>query len=139
MGKNRIWYAFLWLVLAAFFVPLLHMHYDVCRLELRRFTWGLFFSPSAYVFVGAMLSTIFFPIKILSMIPIAFVDDESNELFKKRYGFSLLAVLAICVGEFFFLTLMWGSFPLEVDSQNYVRLRLIPFFPWPSREFLAFW
>jgi hypothetical protein len=77
MGKNRIWYAFLWLVLASFFVPLLHVHYDVSRLELRRFTWGLFFSPSAYVFVGAMLSTIVFPIKILSMIPMAFVDDES--------------------------------------------------------------
>jgi hypothetical protein len=86
-----------------------------------------------------MLSTIVFPIKILSMIPIAFVDDESNELFKKRYRFSLLAVLAICVGEFLLLTIMWGSFPLEVDSQNYIRLRLIPFFPWPAREFLTFW
>ncbi len=138
MGKNRIWYVFLWLVLAAFLIPLLHMHYDVCRIELRRFTWGIFFSPSAYAFVSAMFFTIAFPIKILSTIPSAFVDDESNGLFKKRYRFSLLAVIAICVGEFLFITIMWGSFPLEVDSQNYVRLRMIPFFPWPDRAFLTF-
>jgi hypothetical protein len=138
MGKNRIWYVFLWLVLVAFFAPLLHLHYDVCRLELRRFTWGLFLSPSAYVFVGAMVATIFFPIRTLLTIPIAFVDDESNDLFKWRYRYSLLAVLLICAGELFLLTLMWGSFPLEVDSQNYVRLRLIPFLTWPTRDFLVF-
>ena len=139
MGKNRIWYVFLWLVLAVFFVPLLYMHYDICRLELRRFSWGLFISPSAYFFAGAMFSTMVFPIKILLMIPLLFIDDESNELFKKRYSYSLLAVLAICAGELLFLTLMWGSLPLEVDAQHYVHLRLIPFFPWPARDFLAFW
>ncbi len=139
MGMNRIWYAFLWILLAAFFVALLHMHYDVCRLELRRFSWGVLLSPSAYAFVGAMLSTIVFPIKILLMIPVAFIDDDSNEFFKKRYDFSLLAILAICVGDFLLLTFMWGSFPLEVDSQHYVHLRFIPFFPWPARDFLTFW
>jgi hypothetical protein len=138
MGKNRIWYVCLWLVLAVFFIALLHFHYDICRIELRRATWTVFLSPSAYIFVGAMFSTILFPVKILSMIPVLFVDNESNELFKKRYVLSLLAVLGICVGEFFFLTLMWGSFPLEVDAQHFVHLRLIPFVTWPDRDFLVF-
>jgi hypothetical protein len=138
MGKNRIWYVLLWLMLAAFFVPLLHTHYELCRVELRRFTWGLFFSPSAYTFFGAMFWTVFFPIKILLLIPVLFVDDQSNELYNKRYRFTVLGILAICLGELFFLTVMWGSFPLDVDRQNYVHLRFIPFVPWPDSDFLVF-
>jgi hypothetical protein len=139
MGKNRIWYAFLWLGVAALLVSLLPFHYQLCRTELRRSSWTTIFSPSTYVFVAAMFETLFFPAQILLMIPGLFVDAQSNaELFNKRYRLSLLAVLAICAGEFLLLTLMWGSLPLEVDAQNYVRLRLIPFFPWPARNFLSF-
>ena len=96
------------------------------------------------MFVGAMLGTIVLPVQVLSMIPLLFVRDESNtEFFKPkyvftRYGFTFLALLAICVGELILVTVMWGTFPLEVDSQNYIRLRMIPFFPWPARDFLVF-
>ncbi|HEV2489721.1 MAG TPA: hypothetical protein VGT03_07930 [Candidatus Acidoferrales bacterium] len=139
MGKNRIWYVFLWLMLVAFLIPLLHFHFDLSRMELRRSNWATFLSPAAYLFVAAMFETILFPMQILSMIPAFFVNSESNAaIFKKRYGFSLLAVFGICVGEFVLLTLMWGSQPLELDAHNYVRLRLIPFFPWPTRDFLVF-
>jgi hypothetical protein len=85
-----------------------------------------------------MFSTVGFPIKILSLIPVLFVDDQSNELYKNRYRFTILGILAICLGELVFLTLMWGSFPLDVDSQSYVHLRFIPFAPWPDSEFLVF-
>ena len=138
MGKNRIWYSLLWVVMIVNLVPVVHVDYDVVRLVLHRWTWAVFLSPSAAVFFGALCGSIFFPIKTLALIPVFFVQDQANETYRKRYLYSFLTVLGICVGELVIMTIMWGSFPLEVDAHNYIRLRMIPFLPWPAREFLVF-
>jgi len=35
-------------------------------------------------------------------------------------------------------TLIWGSFPLTFDNEGVARLRIIPFIPWPSGDYLEF-
>jgi len=32
--------------------------------------------------------------------------------------------------------ILWGSFPLPVDKQGYIRIRMIPFLPWPETPFV---
>ena len=99
-------------------------------------SWGVLLSPAAYLYFTTLISTIFFPVQMLSVIPTYF-DMKATGLYSRRYKWTLLTLVGICAGEFLKLALIWGSFPLEVDSSSHVRLRLIPFLPWPDREFLT--
>ncbi len=136
MGYNRIWYALLWIVLILLLIPIAHFDYSTFRLVLNRWSWGIVLSPAAYVYFSSLVATIFFPVKVLALVPVYF-DRQAAELYSRRYKWTLLTLTIIAVGEFVILVLIWGAFPLEVDSSHYVRLRLIPFFPWPDREFLT--
>lgn len=138
MGKNRIWYALLWVLLLWALIPIVHFDYDLLRLVFRRWTWGLLISPAADMFFALLSGSIAGPILMLLLIPLFFANQKENAKYNRRYSWTLLLLLGIVVGEFVIVTLMWGTFPLEVDAQNYIRLRMLPFIPWPDRQFLVF-
>lgn len=136
-----ICYGFLWLVFIAAVLPVLHLDYDLLQTEFRRWTWAIFVSPSTGVFFAAMLGTIAEPVWMLLLIPAFFSrgnDSEVNPMYRRRYVWTLLVIAGIVAIEVLNLTIMWGSFPLGVDAQHRIRLRLIPFIPWPDGGFLVF-
>jgi len=141
-----LFYGLLWLVFIAVVVPVLHLDYDLLQTEFRRWTWAIFISPSAYVFSAVVVGAIVEPVSMLLLIP-AFLfpimrgEVEIHPTYRRPYVWGLFVVIGI-VGilaiEFLNLTVMWGSFPLVVDAQNFIRLRMIPFIPWPDGGFLVF-
>jgi hypothetical protein len=40
--------------------------------------------------------------------------------------------VAIFVTALLLQAVIWGSFPLPVDKDGYIHVRLIPFIPWPD-------
>jgi hypothetical protein len=136
-----ICYGLLWLVFIAAVFPVLHLDYDLLQTEFRRWSWAIFISPSAYVFFGALIDTAAAPVWMLLLVPAFFSkqsDGEVNPTYKRRYAWTFLVIAGIFVIEIVNLTIMWGSFPLGVDAQHYIRLRMIPFIPWPDGGFLVF-
>jgi len=132
MGYNWIWYGPTWIATVALLViPAAMIARDNLATLFRSFRWWeMLFSPSAYIFFGATGFSIFGPMFPLALVP-SFFADKGNPLYARRYLLS-----AICAGvsvalSYFALFLCWGSFPRMVDSMGFVRLRMIPFFPWP--------
>src|SRR5438128_9585456 len=115
MGYNRIWYALLWVMLVMFLASIVRFDWLTLRLVLHRWSWGVLLSPAAYLYFTSLISTIFFPVQMLSVIPTYF-DMKATGLYSRRYKWTLLTLVGICAGEFLILALIWGSFPLEVDS-----------------------
>jgi hypothetical protein len=150
MSKNRgwtwaiftIWYGLLWVALIMALLPILRLDYELIQTEFRRWTWAIFISPSAYVFFSALVGSLVGPFQMLLLVPVFFVketgDGQVNGMYKRRYIWTLFVILGIVAAEIAILTLMWGSFPLDVDAQHRVRLRMIPFIPWPEGGFLVF-
>jgi hypothetical protein len=73
------------------------------------------------------------PIKLILLIPVYFVKD--NGLYKKRFLCALGVVAAIWISAVIIQLILWGSFPLPIDKEGYVRVRMIPFLPWPDTPF----
>lgn len=132
MKFNLLWFIPLCLTIIIYFIiPNVDSGYHNIRLVFHRFTWGIFFSPSAYIFFSSILATIFVPLQLLLLI-ITFFDRE-NPGYRRRYLWTVVAVLGIVVSMFVLQIIIWGSFPLPVDSKGYIHLRLIPFIPWPEQ------
>lgn len=134
MGLNVIWYVSLFLLVIYFIiVPNALTAYKNISQVLRVLghkSWGLLLSPSAYLFFIAELSSLFVPIQMLLWIPVYFENQENNNL--RKYGWTLLTVAGIVVFLVVIQIIIWGSYPVGVDAEHYVRLRMIPFFPWPQ-------
>ncbi len=64
------------------------------------------------------------------MIP-SFFDSETLG-HTKRYLLSLGVIVAIIVTVILLQAVIWGSFPLPVDKNGYIHVRVIPFVPWPD-------
>ena len=134
MRANLIW--FIPLAVAGLFIAFQNImsgYYNVV-LYFDRLSWGAFFlsafSPSVYLFFSASFTSAILPLFVLG-IP-AFFDQSNQNLYRRRYLFSIGLVLSIIILGFILEVLIWGSFPLNVGKDGYIHLRLIPFFPWPE-------
>jgi hypothetical protein len=138
MRFNLIWYIPLFVMVAVFVVvPTARAEYGIAQILFRRWSWGAFFSPSAYVFFASALASLVVPFQMLLFVR-GFFEPEWEPAYRRRYFWTLCTVFAIVAVLFLLQVVMWGSFPLEVDTHRYVRLRLIPFLPWPERPFLVY-
>ena len=122
-------------ILFYFIVPNITSAYHNILLMFDRFTWGIFVSPSAYVFISAIVGSVGLPVVLLLLVPIFFNQDASG--YKRRYLLSLGVAIDIVLSSLLLQVIIWGSFPLPVDKEGYIHLRLIPFFPWPETPLLG--
>lgn len=131
MRLNLLWFIPLSLWIVDYFVlPNARSGYQNILLGLHRFTWGVLFSPSAYLFLAAVFESLYLPIQLLFTMPIFFVRDAPR--YKRRYILSFCTAIAIAVSAILLQFVIVGSFPLPLDKDGYIHLRLIPFFPWPD-------
>ena len=134
MKANLLWYVPLCVVVLGF-VFFVNGSTDLryVQLVVRRWTWGALLSPSSYVFGASLMGTIVYPLAALAAIPKFF--DISRPSYNKRYQITALAVAVIFGVSILLEFVGWGSFPLDVDAERMIHLRLIPFLPWPDRPF----
>jgi len=83
-------------------------------------------SPSAYICFFALTASLLFPLKAM------------GEFRRMSLSGVISYAIALCVILLILSTVIWGSFPYGYDQQGYQRIRMIPFFPWPSLPFLSF-
>ena len=131
MRANLIWYVPLSAAVVFYFVISNAVTgYNNIALVFHQFTWAIFISPSAYLFFSCILATVFLPLQLLLMIPAFF--DRSTPRYGQRYLLSFAIVVGIAVACFILQIIIWGSFPLPVDQDGYIHVRMIPFLPWPD-------
>lgn len=104
-------------------------------LALHRWKWAALLSPSAWFCSSVMLCSVFLPLQLSAGALITF---RNSELSQSRYIGVILLLLIILVLPFATDTLIWGSFPFNIDNAGNGRLRLIPFVPWPQGGYMAF-
>ncbi len=132
MGWNYFWFLPICLfMLLKIELPNIISGYHNIVLALKHFTLGYLISPSAYVFFVAIFSSVTVPIVLLITVPHIFSGNDM-ELYKRKYLYSVIALLAIFIGSLILQFIIWGSLPFGIDNQGYVHLRLIPFIPWPT-------
>ena len=71
----------------------------------------------------------------LTMIIMTYFNEESGELYRRRYLLTGVTVVAIFLIPLIVECLVWGTFPFNFDAKGIGRLRLIPFFPWPDNPY----
>lgn len=132
MGYNWIWYGPTWAVAVALLViPAVQIAWQNLETLFRSFRWWeLFFSPSAYIFLTATSLSVLGPMYPLALMPSFFADKE-NRLYPRRYLLSAMCAGGSVVLSYVALFICWGSFPRIVDDNGFIRLRMIPFLPWP--------
>jgi hypothetical protein len=96
----------------------------------------LIISPSADVYYMANLLTITVPIVILLIIPLIWNREQFPDFYKRRYLWTALSILSIFLLMFILTVIIWGSCPVEIDAERNIRIRMIPFIPWPNSPFL---
>lgn len=123
LGWHWLWFGpvCVW-ALFRFVVPDAVSGYSNLRLFLRHWHWGALLSPSADVFLAAVVASVTVPLYILSIIPVL------AHLPRRAWVATLAAILAIPVSCVLIQLLIWGSYPFESG-----HLRMIPFIPWPER------
>lgn len=93
--------------------------------------WIVLFSPCAYVFAFASLLNFWTPTMMAFLIPWYFTAETSNDLYKKRYQWTVLTILGIIASGMITAAVIWGSFPLIIYPDGSVATRFLPFIPWP--------
>lgn len=131
MRFNLVWYVPLciWIVLYII-IPNLTSGLHNVALVFHRFSWGIFFSPSAYVFFSAVITSVFLPLQLL-LVVLSFFDPDVP-LSRRRHLWSFAVVVVIVLSALLLQAVIWGSFPLPVDKDGYIHVRMIPFIPWPD-------
>jgi hypothetical protein len=131
MRANLSWYVPLSVaVLFLFVIPDITTGYQSVLLVFHRFSWLIFISPAAYLFFSCVLASVFLPIRMLLVIPALFDHKAPN--FTRRYLWSFIMTIGIAIACFSLQIIIWGSFPLPVDREGYIHVRMIPLFPWPE-------
>lgn len=135
MWGNLLWYIPLSVaVLAYFIIPNITSGYHNVALVFHRFSWLIFVSPAAYLFFSGVLASVFVPAQMMLIIPVFF--DPDTPAYRRRYLWSVTIVVGIAVVCFILQIVIWGSFPLPVDHEGYIHVRMIPFLPWPETPLL---
>ena len=136
LGFNLFWYVpvCIWIFLY-FVLQNILTGYKNIVLAWTHLTWGLFISPSAYIFFAVTIASIVLPLQYLTFIPM-FFSSENEGLYKKRYLYSFLIIIGIIAAMFLLQIIIWGTFPLDIDKNGYEHLRMIPFFPLPEHSIM---
>jgi len=128
MGYHLLWYipcAFVILLLTA--IPNLLCVSDYIVTFFKRFHWAVFLSPSALVFINAAWFSVVAPSLALFLFPKIYSKTPKRKFWMPMAFFAGILLISI-ISEI----AMWGSFPLPVDKDNYIHIRMIPFIPWPE-------
>ena len=139
MSYNLIWYVCLciwicyYVILENIIVAYLNITWTINTLKWKGVLLS-FFSPAADLFYFVTFLTVISPIAILFFIPNFFRED--TPFFKRRYLLSILTVPLIFLLMFILLFIAWGSSPVIIDSDQKIRVRMIPFIPWPNHPFM---
>jgi hypothetical protein len=107
--------------------------WQLLKLARERWVWTVFFSPSAYFCWTVMIASVTWPCQGL-IISLRLVRSHlrPGQSQAKVVGFAVLFVASVLVLPIVWDFLLWGTFPFNFDNEGVSRLRLIPFFPWPS-------
>lgn len=136
IGWNWLWFAPLGLFLLFFVethtIPLAIFS---IRLLIRRWDWGALLSPSAALFLSAVIGSVTYPVYCL-ILALTSLGNRYEK--KKRYLHAVIALAILAALPLITDTLIWGSFPFVFDAAGVGHLRLLPFFPWPNGGYMTF-
>jgi hypothetical protein len=90
-------------------------------------------SPSAYMYFLSLFAAILAPVMIYSRIPGLF--EETSRHYRRRYLLAFGLIASIWISAVAFQFVLWGSFPVIKDRQGQLRIRMVPFLPWPETPF----
>lgn len=134
MRANLIWFVPLVLVAIVIAFDNLLSSYLNVALFMHRLGWSnslrVSLSPSTYIYFLASGIAILLPF-VVAVIPTFFGKDD-EEIYRRRYPFSVAIVLAVVIGGFLLEVLIWGSVPLDVGADSEIYVRYIPFMPLPE-------
>ena len=137
LGWHWLWF----LPLCVMVLSLVERHtvtygFALLKLGYQRWSWGIFFSPSALFCLHVLAASVSLPlVGLLCVALVAKNQSDWNLMARQRWLYSVLLIIGIFLLPFMAEVLMWGSFPFTFDSQGFSRLRMIPFIPWPSGDF----
>jgi dolichyl-phosphate-mannose--protein O-mannosyl transferase len=114
-------------VLALSEVHTLSYAFAALKLVWQRWSLMISISPSALFCFGVMFLSVVWP--IAGLMAIAALTRT------QRWSHVILTIVALLLFPFVTDFLIWGSFPLPLDDEGNIHLRLIPFIPWPSGGF----
>lgn len=100
----------------------------------RRWSWAALLSPSTYFCLSTIAVSIWWPLRGLKGIFTVVTSGDETRV-GKRYLYAFSLVAAIFLLPFVTDALIWGSFPLGFDNEGVLRLRMIPFVPWPEGHY----
>jgi hypothetical protein len=102
--------------------------FEALQLAWERWFWGTMISPSAIFCLSVIFASVVWPLYGLGLVAnLAATRQQWRWVFLIAGAILLLPI----VTDF----LIWGSFPLVIDHEGFIRLRMIPFIPWPSSQF----
>jgi hypothetical protein len=116
----------------------LHLSRMLSGVILKRWSWGVLFSPAAAVCLGAVLASFLIPLKGIALVITFLFEKETKASFRSRVVPVAAVALFVLLLPFLTDAIIWGSFPLTVDNAGWHRLRIIPFIPWPSGGYMTF-
>jgi hypothetical protein len=135
LGWNWLWFLPLCVAVLIFVeghtVP---YAWQLAKLARKRWTWGVFFSPSAYFCMGVISVSIAWPLMGLALVSNSVTSIKAVKP-PGRYIRVFVILFLIFMLPVITDALLWGSFPFTFDRNGIARLRMIPFIPWPSGNF----
>lgn len=114
----------------------IHLGRMVGGVAIKRWSWGVLLSPSAAICLSAILASFIVPIQGLALV-VGFLFERTPS-YRSRFKPVIAVALFVLLLPFVTDTVIWGSFPLTIDSAGWHRLRMIPFFPWPAGGYMTF-
>jgi hypothetical protein len=138
LAWNWLW--FLPLCLAVVFLVEGHTvpyAFGAFKFAYQRWSWAALISPSTYFCFSVITASVWAPLRGLKFISIVVTSDDETRV-RKRYLYVFLLAAAIFAIPFITDALIWGSFPLGFDNDGVLRLRMIPFVPWPEGHYGEF-
>jgi len=132
LGWHWLWFAPLCvIVLLVIEWHTLGLGFTVLKIVWQRWSWGVLISPSAAFCLGVIAFSVAFPLYGMTTIGLLVAE-------RQQWHWTILLVAMILLSPIVTDTLIWGSFPLTFDNEGVARLRIIPFIPWPSGDYLEF-
>jgi hypothetical protein len=129
-----VWYLPLAIfVLLAVVVPSGAASLQNIRTIWHHFSLPMLWSPSADFCWFLIVLSVTFPLTQLWLI--AYIMVERQLSLRWRYALAGALTALIFVSSILIQILIWGSFPFEYDAQGFGRVRMIPFYPWPTEPF----
>ena len=125
LGWHWVWFLPLWVMV----LSLVERHtvaygFAILKLGYERWSWAIFFSPSAYFCLKVLAASISLPVLGLALVALVVKNPaDSNLNARQRWLYSVLLIIGIFLLPFISEVLMWGSFPFTFDNQGVSRLR----------------